>query len=201
MICAAACSNSEPETPASTDPTVTTGYATTVVSFTPGDHAGYGTEADVLGPPHGAGADGGNVADVLSLGAGGEIVLGFDGSIVDGDGPDFTVFENAFDYGSRVFAEYGEVSVSADGTSWVVFPCAPPDDVAACAGKTPVFANPDTGVSAFDPTVSGGDAFDLAQVGVSAARYVRIRDLETIAPSQNDGGFDLDAVAALHLEK
>ena len=42
-----------------------------------------------------------------------------------------------------------------------------------------------------------GDAFDLAEVGLAEARWVRIRDLGTggEAPS---AGFDLDAVGAVH---
>ena len=44
-----------------------------------------------------------------------------------------------------------------------------------------------------DPESSGGDFFDLAELGLTSARYVRIRDLsgEGAAPSV---GFDLDAV-------
>ncbi|MBZ0147205.1 MAG: hypothetical protein K8F62_06630 [Pseudorhodoplanes sp.] len=47
----------------------------------------------------------------------------------------------------------------------------------------------------------GGDAFDLAEVGLSAAKYVRITDVDGDPEDPGDafaGGFDLDAVAALH---
>jgi hypothetical protein len=46
--------------------------------------------------------------------------------------------------------------------------------------------------------VSGGDAFDLATVGLRRARFVRIRDLQTHGPTAPAAGFDLDAIAVLH---
>ena len=48
-----------------------------------------------------------------------------------------------------------------------------------------------------DPEISGGDLFDLEELGLSLARYVKIRDLsqEGAAPSV---GFDLDAVGLIH---
>ena len=65
--------------------------------------------------------------DVLSLGVGGEILLGFgDRAIVDGKGADLIVFENAFWPGNdkrAVFAEPGEVAVSEDGKTWQAFEC------------------------------------------------------------------------------
>jgi hypothetical protein len=179
--------------------------ASCVASFTPGAGAGQGQDAfpeNIFGEPHGAGDRKGNAVDVLSLGKGGEIVIGFGGSrIVDGPGADFIVFENAFyAFGDpdKPFKELAEVSVSIDGTTWIPFPCA--RELApyeGCAGKTPVFANPDTGVSAFDPAVSGGEAYDLAAALVTEARFVRIRDQGDIdvAPT---AGFDLDAAAIVN---
>ena len=179
--------------------------ASCVASFTPGLGAGYGQDAfpeNVFGEPHGAGDLRGNGNDVLSLGKEGTIVVGFgSNTILDGEGADFIVFENAFyAFGDpeKPFKELAEVSVSADGLDWITFPCA--GDIApyqGCAGKTPVYANPDTSISAFDPAVAGGDAFDLGSVGVGEARFVRVRDRGeiTVAPS---AGFDLDAVALLH---
>jgi hypothetical protein len=178
--------------------------ASCVVSFEEGEDAGFGAERfpEVLyGEPLGNGDTSGGL-DVLSFGRGGSIVIGFGGnSIIDGQGPDFVVFENPFFAAGNpdeVFAELGEVSVSMDGRTWVTFPCAeeatPP---AGCAGYSPVFANADLGISSFDPAASGGDTFDLAGVGVNEARFVRIRDLEGkgAAPS---AGFDLDAISVLH---
>ena len=181
-------------------------YVSSVVSFTPGPGAGFGASAmpDVVrGPPQGAGDQRGGT-DVVSLGRGGEIVLAFDGAIVDQPGPDFTVFENPFivaGTADRFWEELGEVSVSDDGTTWTTFPCAPSASAShpGCAGWNPVYANPADGLCALDPRVSGGDSFDLADVHVAHARFVRIRDLATQGLTPPSTGFDLDAVAVLHL--
>lgn len=177
-----------------------------VESFEPGEAAGFGTERYpevIYGLPLGNGETQGGI-DVLSLGRQGVLTVGFGGNtILDGPGVDFVVFENPFVYGSmsdKVFSELGEVSVSSDGETWVTFPCAaestPP---LGCAGYAPVFANGDLGISAFDPAVSGGDFFDLNMVGVSEARFVRIRDVQG-AGAAPTAGFDLDAVAIVHAE-
>lgn len=188
-------------------------FASEVVSFTPGPCAGFGADvmpSPVLGPPRGGGARSGSL-DVLSLGKGGTIVLGFgDNAIVDLPGPDFTVFENPFFIGgdeSAPTAEIGEVSVSEDGTTWTTFSCtavAPP--YGACAGWHPVFASAENLISPRDPAVSGGDAFDLATLGVSRARFVRIVDksIESCAGGRGaptSFGFDLDAIAIVHGER
>jgi len=181
--------------------------ASCVEAFTPGDGAGWGMDEFpdiVYGEPRGGGLAAGSL-DVLSLGKSGEIVLGFGGNaIVDGDGVDLLVFENAFYVGGdpdKIFKELGEVSVSEDGSTWVPFPChsdAAPYD--GCAGWHPVLANPDEGISAFDPAVAGGDPFDLADVGLSRARFVRIKDISNFGATDN-AGFDLDAVAIVHAER
>jgi hypothetical protein len=178
--------------------------ASCVVSFEPGEGAGHGQDAlpdIVLGEPRGGGVAQGSL-DVLSLGRGGSIVVGFGGgAIVDGPGPDLLVFENAFYVGgdpTHPFAELGEVSVSDDGETWSTFPCrtdAYPFE--GCAGWHAVLASPDAGVSPFDPAVAGGDPFDLADLGLASARFVHVRDLgeDTMAPF---AGFDLDAVAIVN---
>jgi len=180
-------------------------FAVRVVSFAPGPGAGFGTASlpeIVLGPPSGGGAERGST-DVVSLGVGGAIVLEIGGAgIVDGPGPDLIVFENAFYAGgdpARPFAEPGVVAVSADGTTFVEFPCdatAPPYE--GCAGRTPVYAAPDNGIDPADPTVAGGDSFDLADLGVPFARFVRIRDAALGPAFPDTAGFDLDAVVAVH---
>lgn len=184
-------------------------FATRVVSFTPGECAGFGVPAMpdvVLGPPVGAGDRQGSL-DVLSLGQGGTIVLAFDpGVIQDGPGPDLVVFENAFFAGGdpeKPFAEPAEVAVSDDGVTFRAFPCAGAAPWAGCAGIHPVYSAPDNGISPFDPAASGGDAFDLADVGLARARFVRITDRSpTACPPgagrPNNFGFDLDAIAILH---
>jgi hypothetical protein len=176
-------------------------YATEVVSVSYGPGAGFGQDempGIVLGTPHGAGCCAGSL-DVLSLGNGGEIVVGFGpASIVDGPGPDFIVFENPFEIGGNpdaIFAEIATVAVSADGASWQEFPCtasAPP--WGSCAGWHPVYQDGDGGP--LDPAIAGGDAFDLADVGLSEARYVRIVDRADLQGAA--GVFDLDAVGIVH---
>ncbi|TMA52074.1 MAG: hypothetical protein E6J75_17455 [Deltaproteobacteria bacterium] len=120
------------------------------------------------------------------------------------------------------FAEPGTVSVSADGVHFVAFPCRTDEApyYPGCAGVYPVFANardpnapsplvPTTvpiadlvglPIDGFTPPPgSGGDSFDLAEVGLSAVRFVRI-DAGPIKADLGGGlsGFDLDAVAAVH---
>ena len=141
-------------------------------------------------------------------------------SIVDGPGPDFIVFENPFWIGGNsndVYAEPGQVSVSEDGQTWVSFPCTPTVDASAsdgtgtappygsCGGWGVVYSNPSNGISPFDPATAGGNAFDLADIGVTQARFVKIVDLTDEAcpeagerPTTN--GFDLDAVAIVNAE-
>jgi hypothetical protein len=124
------------------------------------------------------------------------------------------------------FSEPGLVSVSQDGTTWFTFsscqlmvseaPYHP-----GCAGVYPVLANgdaapPHPAVPTFGPPVedlvgldaltmsvpegSGGDSFDLADVGLAWARYVRIdgADFVTGPVGADNFGFDLDAVAAVN---
>jgi hypothetical protein len=180
-----------------------------IVSFAPGDGAGFGEDAlpdVVLGPPLGRGVLSGSL-DVLSLGKGGSIVLAFgENGFLDGEGADFVVFENAFYPGgdpTLVFAEPGAVSVSEDGSEWLEFGC----DAAGnglgrfegCAGVTPALEYDANTNLPLDPVVSGGDAFDLADVGLSRARFVRIADVSN-AGSTPSAGFDLDAVGIVHVE-
>ena len=111
------------------------------------------------------------------------------------------MFENAFLAGATTFSEAGEVSVSADGATFSTFPCAPnPEDKSAahgCAGYAPVLAGDEVDVDAANPETAGGDAFDLADLGLAEASFVRVVDKGTngAAPS---AGFDLDAMASVH---
>lgn len=107
------------------------------------------------------------------------------------------VFENAF-FG---FPETGRVAASQDGAVWHEWPCAADDADAGfpgCAGVRPVFSSTASGISATDPTVAGGDGFDLAALGLSTARFIRIRDSGKNRYGPPSGGFDLDAVAIVH---
>jgi hypothetical protein len=189
-----------------------------VLSYTAGQNGGYnagegGTEnllpSVVLGAPYGLGAGAGSL-DVVSLGNGGSITLAFtDNRIVDGPGPDFTVFENPFNSpGLGIFTEVGVVAASVDGVNFVEFPHG--QDLSGLAGRTPVYANADTNdIDPRDPAVSGGDQFDLATIGLASARYLRITDpgvsIDDVGnhfptPGVGKSGFDLDAVVAIHSE-
>lgn len=204
-----------------------------VISFEKGENGGFGEEdlpGIVLGPPQGGGESQGSL-DVLSLGEGGEIIVDFgDRVLVDGEGDDLIVFENPFFVGGdpeEVFIEVGIVSVSQDGELWCPFPfdivdpelsVTDPERYEGFAGVTPVYSSigedgtvePDP----FDPEVSGGDPFDLADIGLLWGRYLRITDPGFLVTEDRDGdliddagdslvgpstaGFDLDAVAAIY---
>jgi len=193
-------------------------FADEVVSFEPAvsdeDPFGYDKLPDVvLGPPAGAG-NGQGGTDVLSLGAnsldnatqstpcGGSITLKFtDNIIVNGEGPDFTVFENPFffnaDDTAAAFMEPAVVWVSRDGITFYRIPfdyvpietedpsqmeiiehCRNPATYASgFAGVRPVVSN-DLFPDPADPGVSGGDSFDIdaveeAQLGW--IQYIRIQ--------------------------
>ncbi len=171
-----------------------------VEAFIPGKGAGFGAEdypEIIWGSPAGGDLHAGST-DVLSLGQGGEIVFGFGTTrIVDGEGADFAVFENPFliGQGPRIFMEPAEVGVSSDGTSWKDFPCETEYPYAGCAGTVPVAAT--TLAEAKDPTESGGDLFDLSEVGLDEVRFVRLRDRSKGGASPQ-AGFDLDAAVVLH---
>jgi hypothetical protein len=156
---------------------------------------------NIFGPPHGAGCCEGSL-DTVSLGNGGSVTLAFgENVIVDGPGPDFIVFENAFRIASgSVFAELATVEVSADGAHWISYPCtATSDPYGTCAGYHPVYANPDTNqINPLDPASAGGDPFDLSEIGVGSARFVRITDRPDIEGFA--GVFDLDAVAIVNAQ-
>jgi len=213
-------------------------FADAVVSYSIGTFGGFGASSlpgIVTGPPKGGGLFQGGL-DVFSLGFGGSITLAFvDNVIVDGPGPDFAVFENAFlvfDPATlvieRPFADPGIVSVSQDGVHWYQFPCSLVVDAPhkifypGCAGVYPVLSNandPSTphasiptqgtladliGASVSPPPApggAGGDRFDLAQLGLTWARYVRIDDANFLTGDpygSTNAGFDLDAIAAIH---
>lgn len=180
-------------------PEHTVGFAEEVVATNFGEGESFGQNElpeIVTGAPLGGGCCMGSF-DVVSLGNGGSITLGFgQRTMIDGPGADFIVFENAFLIGGdpdQVFAEFGQVEVSEDGSEWLAFPCDVVTGV-GCAGRTPTLAHPDKAeVDVFEPDEAGGDAFDLADVGLKSAKFVRISDIV-----DDHMGFDLDAVALIH---
>lgn len=152
-----------------------TAWADLVLSAPGASDAVYGDPALAANGARGGGWFTGST-DVFSLAPGDELVLGWDGRIlVDAEGADLVVFENAFalDDGSR-FMDPAVVSVSPDGEAWVAFPhayaagaawSADPADWAGFAGVTPTLLHEDANpVDPFDPVAAGGDAFDLADL-------------------------------------
>ncbi len=217
-----------------------------VHSFVPGKNAGFGQgffPGNVLGPPNGtsnAQVPNFSQADLVSLGTGGSIIMEFNThKIVDLPGPDFTIFENPVQPSShpeQTYADTAVVAVSEDAETWTTFPfdivsTAPENlplkaNYLGLAGVQPTYSSPGNGISPFDPAVSGGDKFDLADLDIASIRFIRITDSgdERFAPSLDmhgdtvtdygnlldpdptepdagvAAGFDLDAVAALHTE-
>jgi len=181
-------------------------FADQVVKVSYGSGAGFGQDSFpdiVLGPPEGTGTLWGST-DVLSLGDGGWIVLEFtDNYIYNGEGKDFTVFENAILVGGaedNVFTEVASVAVSDDGNTFVEFPFdydpdgppgsggasyKNPDNFRDFAGVNPVISKTSNGIDPTDPEFSGGDSFDLneiagkatqAGVDVNHIRFIKITD-------------------------
>lgn len=173
-------------------------FAVRVVAFAPGPGAGFGQEGMpdvVLGPPAPGASEREGSLDVVSLGRGGSIVVEVGRPIVDGDGVDLLVFENAFRYGDgAVWSEPGQVSISVDGEAYATFTCAPQEPAPnGCAGFGVVRAD----VDPTDPDAAGGDGFDLADLGVAEARFVRVVDVGEGPAAGTSTGFDLDAVAVV----
>jgi hypothetical protein len=203
---ASACSAGTDRSASEGEHTCASRFATSVESFVAGPGPSFG-QADlpdvVLGSPKGAGAVNGSF-DVVTLGNGGSITLGFAPSwIVDRPGPDFIVFENAFYVNgdpNQPYAELASVEVSEDGQHFEAFPCTATEaPYAGCAGIQPVFANPDENtIDATDPALAGGDAFDLADLGLPLARYVRITDRVDLTGA--NGTFDLDALSIVNAD-
>lgn len=182
-------------------------YVDQVVSFEPGNGAGFGQASMpgvILGHPRGNGLAMGGL-DVLSLGQGGRIVLRTVTPILNGPGADFIVFENAFYAGGNpmnAFAEPGQVAVSQDGVSFHDFPCDSANAAGhfpGCAGTRPTLANPITNmISPTDPAVAGGNAFDLSDLDLGWALYIEITDRSAGVGGGGTAGFDLDAVSIVY---
>jgi len=199
--------------------------ADSVVSFVPGTAAGWGADSlpqIVLGNPNGLGELEGSL-DVVSLGDGGEITLSFeDNVIVNGPGPDFTVFENPFFiFGDSLnrYIETALVEVSSDGVEYTRFPfdilpevqpAGNPHRYTGFAGVDPVMSSGGT-PDPTDPQVSGGDQFDLEILGIPNIRFVRLTDTgdntydddgdlvtDTGLHLPPQAGFDLDAICHIN---
>lgn len=186
----------------------------TVFSFTPGtlQYAGQSDEyfpQNIFGiPSRRAGLNTPENAEieVLSIGLGGEIILGKSTAIIiDGPGPDFTIFENAFKnpINNKIFAEPAVISVSKDGINFIEFPY-DYNSLIGCAGISPTYGHENP----YDPEVSGGDSFDLSDIGIDSVKYIRIQDITIDILNDKShpyyvsilSGFDLDAVVIHNYE-
>lgn len=157
---------------------------------------------------------------VVSLGDGGVAILEFSRPIVDGNGPDFAVFENGFD---NLFLELAFVEVSSDGIHFFRFPAISNTDTTT---QTDGFGLTDASKLhnlAGKYRAEYGTPFDLsdltndALLNKQAITHVKVIDVVGSIQNQycsrdannhkiNDpwptgwgnGGFDLDAVGVIH---
>jgi hypothetical protein len=194
-----------------------TGWATQVIDVD------YGSNVDPqwMVPARALGPAEGNSTDVVSLGEGGIITLGFGQPISDGNGFDLCVFENSF---SDTFLEFAYVEVASNAASFVQF------------ASRSLVPDPVDSYGTIDPTLVDGLAgkyrqgfctpFDLSELqdrpevsdgslDLSAIKYVRIRDIIGDGrdldcanhpifdpyPTTGGAGFDLDAIAVLGSER
>jgi prepilin-type processing-associated H-X9-DG protein/prepilin-type N-terminal cleavage/methylation domain-containing protein len=181
-------------------------FASQVVTSVPGSGQGaFGDPTQTLGGPSGEGATMQSL-DVYRLGINGSLTLGFGPhAITDDPGPDFIVFGDQFYVNGNPTQDYGElayVAVSSDGLNFATFPTSSttagpvgvfgninPANVSGFAGINPVYANVATNtINPFDPSVAGGDAFDLStlknspqvtdgSVNLNDIQYVRLTDV------------------------
>jgi hypothetical protein len=178
--------------------------------------ASFGLPSEALGVAEG------NTSNIVSLGDGGQITLGFAHPITDGPGADFAVFENGF---ADNFLELAFVEVSSDGSQFARFPAVSLTQTSTQIGS----------FGSLDPTnlnnlagkyrVGFGTPFDLGElagvspaVDLAAIRFVRVIDvvgsinpvfarLDSLGNRINEpyptafasGGFDLDGVGVLHM--
>lgn len=213
-------------------------HADGVREFSPLSGGGHGAArlpANVLGPPDGRStfSPAHQPEHIVSLHAsssgGGSIVLEFKDNIIEsGSGMDFTVFENVFFIGndpSKRFMEPALVEVAVFEDEWHRLPAfvqvsaSGHADLRQAAYYVRGFAgvNATTGDDPTNPARSGGDSFDLSNLGqpdLTWVRFVRLiatgdavmpdqRGLPIRHTSENQAlsgrlssGFDLDAVTA-----
>ena len=170
----------------------------------------YGTDTAALGE-----ADN----NVVSLGDSGYAIVSFDEPVVNGEGYDFAVFENAF---NDEFLELAFVEVSSDSIHWARFPAVSLTDTTEQVGTFGTLEAEKIHNLAGKYRVLYGTPFDLSEltdtefVDVNNIKYIRITDVigsvktskystdsqgnkinDPYPTAFNTGGFDLDAVAIL----
>ena len=172
-------------------------WATGFVNYqpTPGVDVQFAVPENALGPVTA------NTQDIVSLGelelsqindgvSPGEITLTFDSGIRNGDGADFAVFENGFNFQGGLFGELAYVEVSSDGVNFARF------------ASDSLTEEPITGEGQFDPT----NVYNLAgkhsnnnfegEGELVGASFGTPFDLETLAndPLVTQGLVDLDNI-------
>ncbi|MCK9422040.1 MAG: T9SS type A sorting domain-containing protein [Bacteroidales bacterium] len=193
---------------------VTRGYiniADTFLTYNGSNKASYGKPENAIGP-----------ADdlVVSLGDRGEATLTFNPPIINGPGPDFAVFENAFSSG---FLELAFVEVSSDGQHFVRFPSVSLTETADQVGTFDTLDTRKIHNLAGKYKTTFGTPFDLQDIldsaGIDINNITHIRIVDVVGSIQspfisydamghpvNDpwptpfdtGGFDLDAIGVIH---
>lgn len=169
--------------------------------------ASWQTPAKALGPAVG------DAFDIVSLGNGGQITLSFARPIMNGNGDDFAIFENAF---SDTYLDLAWVEVSSNGSDFYRF------------NNYSYTPNPVSAFGAVNPTnIDGlagkykqgyGTPFDLAALtgifGLDTNRITHIRLIDILGngseqdslnnpiydPYKTTGsaGFDLDAIGVIN---
>jgi hypothetical protein len=160
----------------------------------------------------------------VSLGDSGRATLTFGRPIINGNGPDFAVFENGIPAPTNAFLELGFVEVSSDGTHFVRFPAV---DEYSSSTQIGTFETMDASylnnfagkyVAGYGVPFDLDDVKDSAHLDVNNIRFVRIVDaIGNVDPQYpftqdskgnvvNDpfptpfhtSGFDLDAVGIIN---
>lgn len=173
-----------------------------------------GVPADALGAATGV--------SVFSLGDGGFLTAQLSTGIWDGPGDDLVVFENSFWNLEGLFAEFAQVEVSSNGTDFARFP-----NATYQTAPVPSFGSIDPCLYdgfAGDKVALEGTGFDLAELAgdplvgaglldLADVRYVRVVDVigdgstldsgglpiyDPYPTIYDTGGFDVDAIGALH---
>jgi hypothetical protein len=171
-------------------------------------------------PSEGLYAAEGNSSNIVSLGDSGIAIVNFASTIYNGVGPDFAVYENGF---ANDYIELAFVEVSSDGIHYVRFPASSLYQTTTQVGNYDFASCESVNNLAGKYRQGYGTPFDLeelkdsANLDVNAISHIKLVDvigsitnigsLDTAGNRINDcyptpfssGGFDLDAVATMHM--
>lgn len=164
---------------------------------------------------------------IVSLGDGGTAVLTFETALYNGSGYDFVIFENGFVNPAdpeEAFLELAFVEVSSDGVHYVRFPASSLTDTPQVPGSGVYMNARKVNNLAGKYRLGYGTPFDLEElkdsVGLDVDNVTHIRLVDVVGSLEgnstydkdgnkiNDpyptpfpsGGFDLDAVGAVHMK-